>query len=610
MSALLGGLLAHAAERPNILWIYAEDTSPWMGCYGDAINSEATPHIDSIASSGVLFTRAYVPAPVCSATRSALIVGQNAIRFGGHEHRSSRGGPKIQLPNTYKLLPTLLQAQGYTTFNHGKTDYNFVWDSNAYNYNVKSKTDFADLVSRQPFFGQIQTKGGKNNTSQFPAERKVDPARVTVPADYPNNEIYRGVVAQHYDAIRMDDDLIGEILRGLESAGLAENTIVVYFSDHGANNLVRHKQMATEGGLQVPFIIMGPEAWIPQQQVREDLVDLLDLSATTLAWAGIKKPTWYSGQDLFDDDFKARSFVGSHKDRLDHTIDRVRTIRTDQYRYVRNYKLDRIFLQPQYRDKKNYTQNLHQLYREGMLSARHREIYFGERPAEELYDVSIDPHMMIDLAGNSDYADELDRHRAMMDEWLAAGDMGEGDESIAALKANGEGTKWGEGVNVEYEAYRVDSDGDGLSDKWETLNGRDPLDGRLYFAFDCGAWQTEGWFSEDISSNLAGSLGTLDFELDRVSGSIRREGLNILLSEADKELSLDIRSSRDLKGIISLNGQAVGDVRIDASHTFQTTSIDLNSSQLVSDSIQSLEFTFLGDAGTIVEIDAIQIQRL
>ena len=608
ISALLGSVLVHATERPNILWIYAEDTSPWMGCYGDAINSEATPHIDSIASSGVLFTRAYVPAPVCSATRSALIVGQNAIRFGGHEHRSSRGGPKIQLPNTYKLLPTLLQAQGYTTFNHGKTDYNFFWDSNAYNYNIKSKTDFADLLNRQPFFGQIQTKGGKNNTSQFPAERKVDPARVTVPADYPNNEIYRGVVAQHYDAIRMDDDLIGEILRGLESAGLAENTIVVYFSDHGANNLVRHKQMATEGGLKVPFIIMGPEAWIPQQQVREDLVDLLDLSATTLAWAGIKKPTWYSGQDLFDDDFKARSFVGAHKDRLDHTIDRVRTIRTDQYRYVRNYKLDRIFLQPQYRDKKNYTQNLHQLYREGMLSARHREIYFGERPAEELYDVSIDPHMMIDLARNSDYAEELDRHRAMMDEWLAAGDMGEGDESIAALKANGEGTKWGEGVNVEYEAYRLDGDGDGLSDKWETLNGRDPQDGRLYFAFDCGAWQTEGWFSEDISSNLAGSLGTLDFELDGVSGIIRREGLNILLSDADKELSLDIRSSGDLKGIISLNGQAIGDVRIDASHTFQTTSLDLNLTRR-SDSIQSLELTFLGYAGTVVEIDAIQIQR-
>ena len=164
-------------------------------------------------------------------------------------------------------------------------------------------------------------------------------------------------------------------------------------------------------------------------------------------------------------------------------------------------------------------------------------------------------------------------------------------------------------MNVEYEAYRVDSDGDGLSDKWEILNGRDPRDGRLYFAFDCGAWQTEGWFSEDISANLAGPLGTLDFELDGASGSIRREGMNTLVSEADRALTLDVRSSAELKVITSVNGQAVGHVRIGASHTFQTTSLNLNSSQWVGDSIQSLEFTFIGDAGTVVEIDTIQIQR-
>jgi arylsulfatase A-like enzyme len=172
---LISGLSAHATEKPSILWIYAEDTSPWMGCYGDVINAGATPHIDSIADSGVRFTRAYVPAPVCSATRSAMMVGQNAIRFGGHEHRSSRGASKIHLPEAYQLLPKLLQNQGYTTFNHGKTDYNYVWDATIYNYAAKSKTDFSDLVRRQPFFGQIQTKGGKNNTWKFPANRKVDP---------------------------------------------------------------------------------------------------------------------------------------------------------------------------------------------------------------------------------------------------------------------------------------------------------------------------------------------------------------------------------------------------------------------------------------------------
>jgi len=585
------------AEKPNILWIYAEDTSPWMGCYGDPINAEATPNIDSIADGGVRFTRAFVPAPVCSATRSAMMVGQNSIRFGAHEHRSSRDGPKLYLPKGYRLLPQLMQAEGYTTFSHGKTDYNFVWDSKAYDYKIKSITDFKDLVERQPFFGQVQTKGGKNNTEKFPASRKVDPATVTVPADYPDNAVFREVVAQHYDAIRKDDDLIGEILRGLKEAGLDKTTIVVYFSDHGANNLLRHKQMTTEGGLHVPFAVKGPDKYVPKQQVRTDLVSMLDLTATTLAWAGIEQPEWYEGQDLFGADFKKRSFVGSQKDRLDHTIDRVRSIRTDQFRYVRNYKLDRIFLQPQYRDKKHFTQNMHQLYREGKLSARHREIYFGERPAEELYDVVVDPHMMKNLVADSGYTDQLKQHRAMMDAWLAKGDMGAGEESVAALKANGEDRKWGEGVNVEYEEYRLDQDGDGLSDKWETLNGRDPKDGLLRFEFDCGGWQTEGWYSDDIRSNLAGYLGFLDFTLDRDTGSIHRKNLAISASEKDQMLVLKMRADGDLKVTLLANGKKVGIGRlghsVEHSDKFGSVSFALDDSNW-SGSIESVSITFSG----------------
>jgi arylsulfatase A-like enzyme len=598
----------HAKEEPNIIWIYAEDTSPWMGCYGNAVNADATPHIDSIAEAGVRFARAYVPAPVCSATRSAMMLGQNAIRFGGHEHRSSRVGPKIYLPGGYQLLPEILQAHGYTTFNHGKADYNFVWDAGCYNYDAKSKTDFTDLVNSQPFFGQIQTKGGKNNTGKFPVDQKVNPDIVTVPLDYPDNAIYRKVVAQHYDAIRMDDDLIGKILSGLREAGLAENTIVVYFSDHGANNLLRHKQMATEGGLHVPFVVMGPEGMIPEGEVRDDLVDMLDLSATTLAWAGIEVPEWYEGRDLFAVDFKARSFVGGQKDRLDHTIDRVRTIRTERFRYVLNYKLDRIFLQPQYRDKQQYTQNLYQLYNEGKLSERHREIYFGERPAEELYDVSVDPHMMVNLAQNPKFAEELVRHRSIMDNWLAAGDRGEGEEPIAALKANGEGMKWGEGVNVEYEAYRLDKDGDGLSDKWESLNGRDPVDGQLYFDFSCGGWQTEGWFSKDIRSNLAGYLGTLEFCLGSKSGSILREGLNIQADGRDKALIIRMRANASLELILFANDKRLASQRIEESNDFETVRFTLSPS-VWRGHIEGLEIRFKGEPDTGITIDLIQVER-
>ncbi|MDG1723938.1 MAG: sulfatase-like hydrolase/transferase, partial [Flavobacteriaceae bacterium] len=289
------------AQKPNILWIYAEDTSPWMGCYGDKTNAKATPNIDSIAAAGVRFDRAYVPAPVCSATRSALIVGQSAIRFGAHQHRSSRTQEThLFIPQDYKLLPEILIENGYTTFNHGKADYNFIWDmAKTYNYKLKKRTNFSELVHKQPFFGQIQLRGGKNNTDYLKESVRVDPNKVSVPADYPDNEIFRKIVAQHYDAIRVDDKIIGQILQALEQTGLHQNTIVVYFSDHGANNLPRHKQMLTEGGLHVPFMVMGPNKYVPSGKVRNDLVNMLDLSATTLSWAGVDVPNWYEGKNLF-----------------------------------------------------------------------------------------------------------------------------------------------------------------------------------------------------------------------------------------------------------------------------------------------------------------------
>ena len=165
--------LASAAERnrPNILWIFAEDTSPWMGCYGDPVNKDATPNIDSIAERGIRFSRAFVPAPVCSACRSALMAGQNQIRINAHEHRSSRGPVEIQLPQHTRLLPELMKDSGYFTFNAGKTDYNFAWNEEAtYSFlqNSRQNIPWDRMKQNQPFFGQIQTAGGKNNTKAFP----------------------------------------------------------------------------------------------------------------------------------------------------------------------------------------------------------------------------------------------------------------------------------------------------------------------------------------------------------------------------------------------------------------------------------------------------------
>ena len=548
------------------------------------------------------------------------MAGQNQIRFGAHEHRSSRGPAKIYLPDGMKLLPQLIKEAGYFTFNLGKTDYNFVWDQQA-TYSLMKRqrmpVPWEQLKRNQPFFGQIQTAGGKNRTDRFPDDRKVDPATVTVPLDYPQDDIYRKVVAQHYDAIRQDDDLIGRVLEGLAESGLSDNTIVVYFGDHGANNLVRHKQMPTEGGLHVPFIINGPDPWVPAPSVRDDLVDLLDLSATTLAWAGVGIPDWYEGQHLFGQKVIPRSYVAAAKDRLDHTIDRVRTIRSDRFRYTRNYKTDRIFLQPQYRDSRDFLVHLRDLYATGRLAPKLTEIYFGERPSEEFYDIRSDPSQLTNLVDDPAFAKELDRHREYLRQWLSKGDAGEVEEPIGELRfqAGGkQGHKWGRAVNPEYEVVREDSDGDGLSDDWEVANGRDPSDGKLLFTFDCGGWQTEGWRGDQTLGNIAGRQGFLDFQLGSDRGLLIRRGLNLKVKANRGNLEIKARADNDITLIQWATSRErsgrhqIFSIGIPKSSEIRKQEVALPTSGPWRETIRSIELEWVGPAGTRVEIDSISIR--
>ncbi len=218
---ILAGDSHAASDQPNILWIYQEDTSPWMACYGHEIQQGWTPRVDQLAEEGVRFSRAFVPFPVCSACRSSLIVGANAIRFGAHEHRSRRGNLVKPLPAGMKTIPDLMREHGYFPFNVGKTDYNF-FEQGLYPNIPKQliQKPWRAVPAGTPFFGQIQLKGGKTNTTKWPVAKRTDPASVTIPADYPQTDLYREVVAQHYDTIRSDDEVIGRILDNLAAEGI------------------------------------------------------------------------------------------------------------------------------------------------------------------------------------------------------------------------------------------------------------------------------------------------------------------------------------------------------------------------------------------------------
>lgn len=453
--------------KPNILWILAEDLSPFMGCYGDPINKGHTPKLDQLASEGMLFTRAYSTAPVCSPSRSALITGVMQTSTGTHQHRSSRttNGQivpeelRILLPEHMKTLPELMQEAGYFTFNSGKDDYNFHYNRNAL-YQVGSADDYKPGINgwqgnfakhhlsatkdtwnarpnkKQPWFGQIQIMGGKAGAKHVREGALLADNDVPLPPYFPDVQSHRAAWTKHYNANRGADARVEAILAQLKADGEMDNTIVFFFSDHGSNTSLRHKQFCYEGGLHVPLIIKGKHPELKAGTVRTELVSLLDVTATTFALAGLKLPEYLDGQNLFAKDYTPAKYVLGARDRCDYTIDRIRTVRSENYRYIRNYYLNRPMMQAGYRDNQPMVKDLRQLYHEGKLTAYQSRHWFGDRPEEELYDIRADPHQMENLVENPDFEAVLKEHRNILETWMKeTDDKGQYPESALQLKA-------------------------------------------------------------------------------------------------------------------------------------------------------------------------------
>lgn len=469
LSQLWSACRSAGKQPPNILWIEVEDLSPLMSCYGFEINP--TSNLDGMAAKGVLFANAFMPAPVCSPCRSALITGMMQTTLGTHNHHSSRSEETaIRLPEDVKTLPELFRQAGYFTFNQGKDDYNFWYDRSAlyageytthvlYGKSGKRNIGWKDRQPDQPFFGQIQLSGGKHIYRKDFKDRVRNPVNryaFELPPYYPDHPAVREDWAQHLDSIRITDDEVGEIVEHLRTDGLLENTIIFFFSDHGMR-LWRHKQFCYDSGLHVPFIMSwpgNPQKLGGEGKIREDLVSGLDIAATSLALAGIEIPDYMESRDLFAREFKPREFAISARDRCDYTIDRIRTVRTKRFRYIRNFLLDRPYMQPNYRDAWEITQTMHELHAQGRLDAIQDRFWSDERPEEEMYDMQNDPHEIDNLAGRPEFRDELRRHRKILDDWIRkTDDKGQYPEDTANLKYMFDW--WGEKcVNPEYDRFR------------------------------------------------------------------------------------------------------------------------------------------------------------
>jgi N-sulfoglucosamine sulfohydrolase len=417
-------------KRPNILWIITEDMGPELACYGTP--QVSTPNADRLAADGVRFTSAYTTAPVCSASRSAFNTGMYQTTIGAHNHRSHRTDG-FRLPPEVDVISRRLASAGYFTANvrefpkalgirgQGKTDWNFTVDGRPF-----QSDRWADLKEHGPFYAQVNFF---ESHRKFVAPPQADPAKVVIPPYYPDHPVTRQDWAAYLDAVSEADRKIGLVIEQLAADGLADDTIVFFFGDHGQCH-VRGKQFCYEEGLHIPLVIRWPKNFPPPAgaapgTVDRRLVEAIDLTATTLDLAGVAKPAKMAGRVLFGTHREPdRQYAFGARDRCDETVFRLRTVRDARYRYIRNFTPDQPFLQPnKYKETSYPVWNLiKQLHAEGKLNPTQDVLAQPTMPPEELYDLQADPYETHNLAGSPEHRVELERLRGVLEKWLADSD--------------------------------------------------------------------------------------------------------------------------------------------------------------------------------------------
>ncbi len=428
-----------AADRPNILWISCEDISPNVGCYGDP--HAVTPNLDRLASQGVRFSHAFTPAGVCAVVRSGVITGMYRPSIGSQHMRS-----RIIPPPDVKAFPELLRAAGYFTTNRSKTDYQFeptpsIWDRQGDKHNDwRERSD-----PKQPFFSVINItechesqirhseQQHRKVIESIGAEYAHNPIAVadTIPDYLPNTSATRKNWAWYQDNITLMDKMSGEILDRLEEDGLADNTLVVFWSDHGMG-MPRGKRWIYDTGTHIPMILRWPGK-VDANADRKDLVSVLDLPPTMLSVAGIEVPGNMHGRVIVGESTQNEPpYLFFHRDRMDEVYELQRGARDRRWKYIRNYEPKQTYAEHlDYMDEMSAMQDWRRLAAADRLSGGQKNWFQTPKPIEELYDTEKDPWELSNLAERPPYAARLKRMREATEAWqVRIGDTGMVPEAV------------------------------------------------------------------------------------------------------------------------------------------------------------------------------------
>lgn len=465
---------AVGADRPNVLILMAEDLSARIGAFGDPV--AITPHIDQLAAEGTRYPNTFTTAGVCAPSRAAHITGMHQIAIGAQHMRTSSapgGGYQSVPPPHVKAYPELLRGAGYFTFTDRKLDYQFsgpmsgsgpftIWDDEGGSGHWRNRPD------NRPFYGLVnlavthesgvfrplgswphsvthlvmQVMRALRTLAAPPVEELVEPAAVTVPPYFPDTPTVRADIARHYNNIAAMDAEAGQWLAQLREDGIADNTIVIWTTDHG-DGLPRSKRELYDTGIKVPMVIRWPERYRPADAppggVDTRLVSFVDLAPTILRLAGVPVPGHLHGRDFMLGE--PRTYVYAARDRIDEVPDRQRAVRDERFKYIRSWY-------PQlpgghrlaFRDNIDMLRELHTLHAEGKLDSVQR-LWFEPPGEERLFDTTADPYELNDLAGDPAFAAPLSRLRAELADWLQrVGDWSEQPEAdmVAGFHPGGE----------------------------------------------------------------------------------------------------------------------------------------------------------------------------
>lgn len=406
--------MALGEDRPNILWLTAEDMSPTLGCYGDAFAT--TPNLDRLAAEGVRYERAFAVAPVCSPSRSCLITGVRQVSQGTHQMRSA-----VALPEGLRGFPSYLRSAGYFCTNNVKTDYNTADEARLIeeSWNESSATAHWRAGERdpsQPFFSvfnhmvshQSRTMVWPYAVFQKHVQAEVSsgdihsPEEVPLPPYYPDTPLVRRELARYHDCVTAMDQQVGKLLHELEEDGLKEDTIVFFYSDHGSG-MPRHKRLLHDSGMRVPLIIRFPKKYqhlAPAEPggVVGELVSFVDFPPTVLRLAGLEPPEAMQGRAFLGPDAgKAPTYVYGARDRVDEVFDCARSLRDERWLYIRNFHPHLGWAAP------SVFSDLGEIRAEikgfdGQRTVAQAHYVSATRAVEEFYDTQADPDNVANLA--------------------------------------------------------------------------------------------------------------------------------------------------------------------------------------------------------------------